>query len=260
MGKKTWLWIGLTALILISGCKGVESSPNSHQKVVTVAAATSLQTALEEIGKAYEKSHPEIKLTFIFAGSGTLQKQIEEGAEVDLFISAGEKQMKALREKGMLREPTEKSLVSNQMVVVIPKGARSPKNLGDLMAPSFNAIAMGNPESVPAGVYARETLISADLMDQVNDRVVQAKDVREVLAWVETGNAYAGFVYKTDAMGSEKVDTAFVVDSSLHGPIVYPASLIKGGLQPEEAKAFLAYLAGHEAQALFESQGFSTAE
>ncbi len=249
--------ITAAALFFAVGCTPQATVSSVPQKEVTVAAASSMQAVLTEAGTLYEKEHPEIKLTFIFAGSGTLQNQIEEGAGVDLFISAGEKQMQALQDKGLLREGSLKLLVSNKMMVIVPKGEKAPGNLQELSDPIFKAIAAGNPESVPAGAYAKEALVSAGLFDTIQGRLVQGKDVREVLTWVETGNADVGFVYSSDINGSDKVDVAFEVDPSLHKPIVYPAAVIKDGARADEADGFLAYLAGDSAQQLFKSHGFS---
>lgn len=247
------LMIVAFVVVLTAGCTH-RPVPN---KELTVAAASSLQDVLMKIGSKYEKNHPEMKLIFTFAGSGTLQKQLEEGARVDLFISAGEQQMKALQKKGILLEGSEKAMVSNRMVVIVPKGSIPPNNLQELLEPDFKVIAMGSPDSVPAGAYAKEALISVGLMNQLNDRMVQGKDVREVLTWVETGNADAGFVYKTDAVGSKMVTIAFTLDSSAHKPIIYPAAVIKGSSQEITAKDFLTYLSGTEAQRLFENSGYT---
>lgn len=247
------LMIAAIVVVLTAGC----TQQPAPKKELTVAAASSLQNVLMKIGSKYEKNHPEMKLIFTYAGSGTLQKQIEEGARVDLFISAGEQQMKVLQDKGLLLEGSEKAMVSNRMVLIVPKGSKSPNNLQELLEPDFKVIAMGSPDSVPAGAYAKEALISAGLMDQLNDRMVQGKDVREVMTWVETGNADAGFVYKTDVVGSKMVTTAFALDSGLHKPIIYPAAVIKGSSQETAAGEFLTYLSGTEAQSLFENSGFS---
>ncbi len=243
--------------VLLAGCASPASTQPEKQTEVTIAAAASLQGALTEIGDMYEKSNPQVKLTFIFAGSGTLQKQIEEGAAVDVFISAGKKQMKALDEKGMLVKDTQRNLLSNSLVLIVQTDADTPEDLAGLSDPSFKAIALGNPDSVPAGTYSKEALTEAGLYDSLSGRMVQGKDVKEVLTWVETGNAEAGFVYQSDAKNSKKVKVAFEVDSSLHSPILYPAALIKDRPASEAAGAFMEYLISAEAESLFKAHGFT---
>lgn len=258
------LALAAAVLVLAGGCAAPTAAPSvapsAAPKEVTVAAAASLQGALTEIGAGYEKTHPEVNLIFTFAGSGTLQKQIEEGAAVDLFISAGQKQMKALREKGLLQEQSQRDLLGNSLVLIVPAGKAAPKELKALADTAYRSIALGNPDSVPAGSYARDALTAAALYDLLSPRLVQGKDVKEVLTWVETGNADAGFVYRSDAKGSAQAIVAFEVEASLHKPILYPAAVVKQGPQAVEGAAFLEYLAADEAGVIFEAYGFDRIE
>lgn len=225
---------------------------------LTVSAAASLTDSLQEIQTIYEQKFPNVKLTFNFAASGTLQKQIEQGAPADLFLSAGSKQMEALVSQKLIDPDHQTNLLTNELVLVVPKDSPNPPtSLQDLSKPALKRLAVGTPESVPAGMYARQTLQAANLWDSLQPRIVQTKDVKQVLSHVETGNADAGFVYKTDALESNGVHIAFTAAPDSHDPIVYPAGVLAGTAHREEAAQFYAYLQTDEAQAVFEKYGFS---
>lgn len=224
---------------------------------LTISAAASLTDSLQEIQTLYQQQHPNVSLTFNFAASGTLQKQIEQGAPADLFFSAGSKQMEALLSAKLIDTAHEKDLLANQLVLVVPKDSSfsltSPK---DLTNENIKKIAVGTPESVPAGMYAKQTLESASLWDSLQSKLVLTKDVKQVLSYVETGNAEAGFVYKTDAMDSDGVKVAFTTKADSHDPILYPAGIVSATTHPQEAAAFYDYLQTDEAQAIFVKHGF----
>lgn len=180
---------------------------------MTVSAAASLTDALKEIQKAYETKNTNIKLNFNFGASGALQQQIEQGAPADLFLSAAPKNMQALVDKQLIDTNKQKNLLNNELVVVTPAdGKTEVKSIADLAKAEVKHVAIGIPESVPAGNYAKEALTNAKLWDTLQSKTVQGKDVRQVLQYVETGNAEAGFVYKTDALTSKQVTIAFAVD------------------------------------------------
>ncbi|WP_458122060.1 molybdate ABC transporter substrate-binding protein [Paenibacillus sp. Z6-24] len=250
----------------LSACGSGQSGAASQQggwassgtTELTVSAAASLTDSLQEIQQMYEQRFPNVKLTFNFAASGTLQKQIEQGAPADLFLSAGSKQMEALVSQKFIDPDHQTNLLTNELVLVIPKDSPNPPaSLQDLTKPALKRLAVGTPESVPAGMYAQQTLQAANLWDSLQSRIVQTKDVKQVLSYVETGNADAGFVYKTDALESDGVHIAFTAAPDSHDPIVYPAGVLAGTAHREEAAQFYAYLQTDEAQAVFEKYGFS---
>jgi molybdate transport system substrate-binding protein len=175
---------------------------------LTVSAASSLKDAMEEIKTAYAKEKPNVTITYNFGASGSLQQQIEQGAEADLFISAASKQMDALKDKGLIIEDTRRNLLGNRLTLVIPKDSSGVSDFKGLTGEKIKKIALGEPKSVPAGQYAEEVLTKLNLLDALKPKVVYGKDVKEVLFWVETGNADAGVVYETDAKASDKVKIA----------------------------------------------------
>ncbi|NBC69330.1 molybdate ABC transporter substrate-binding protein [Paenibacillus sacheonensis] len=241
------------------GASNDADQPEGQVELI-VSAAASMTDALGEIKKNYEAVHRNVAIRFNFGASGTLQKQIEQGAPADLFLSASPKNMEPLIDKGLIDTEHEGELLSNELVVVVPAGAKTRIDaLADLAAASVKRMAVGIPESVPAGVYAKEALSAAKLWDALQAKTVQGKDVRQVLQYVETGNADAGFVYKTDALTSKKVSIAFAVDAAAHAPILYPAGVVKGTKQMKQAEEFYAYLRSTEAMKVFEAFGFAAA-
>ncbi|GMK40359.1 putative ABC transporter substrate-binding lipoprotein YvgL [Paenibacillus sp. CCS19] len=220
-----------------------------------ISAAASLKDSLDEIEKLYEHDHKDINLTFNYGSSGTLQKQIEQGAPADVFFSAGQKQMDALVKAKLISD--HKTLLKNELVMVVPSDAELTFNtVKQLTNKSIKKIAIGQPESVPAGQYAKETLTSLQMWDTLEDKFVYAKDVRQVLTYVETGNVDAGFVYRTDALTSKQLRIALPIASDLHTAIVYPAGVVKETKHAAEAKEFYSYLQSDKADAIFVKYGF----
>jgi molybdate transport system substrate-binding protein len=225
-----------------------------------VHAAASLSDAMNEIGRAYEKESGD-KLRFNFGASSMLARQIEEGAPADLFFSADEAKMDALERKDLLLPGTRRSLLSNSLVIVVPADASAvPKSAADLAKPKFKRIALAEPKTVPAGIYAREYLQKLGLWDAVKDKVVPTENVRAALAAVESGNVESGIVYKTDSMISKKVKVAVEIPAADGPKISYPIAVLKSSKQPDRAKRFAEYLAGPMARPVFERFGFTFAK
>ncbi|UQZ35061.1 molybdate ABC transporter substrate-binding protein [Paenibacillus sp. PK3_47] len=251
----------VVAVLLAAGLSAVpEKQAGAAKKTeIIVSAAASLQDSLDKIALQYEKQHPEIDLVFNYGASGTLQKQIEQGAPADLFFSAGDKQMAALVDKGLIS--TRTGLLKNQLVLVVPAGSKAEfTTITQLTDKAFKKIAVGQPESVPAGQYAQQALTAKKLWEPLQSKLVFAKDVRQVLSYVETGNVDAGFVYKTDALTSKKVKIALTVGAHVHKAINYPVGLVKGSGHQAEAKAFYNYVQTKAAGEVFTAYGFQLAK
>jgi len=231
---------------------------STKQAELIISAAASLTDAMNDIKAMYEAKEEGVVLRFNFGGSGALQEQIEQGAPADLFFSAAAKNMKALVEKGLIEESAQQNLLSNELVAVVPKQSGAAlRELADLEKNEIKRIAIGIPESVPAGNYAKEAFEKAGLWEQMQGKSVQAKDVRQVLQYVETGNADVGFVYRTDALTSDKSEIAFTVDSGLYTSVNYPVGIVKATKNGEQANKFYTYLQSEEALAVFERYGFT---
>jgi molybdate transport system substrate-binding protein len=234
-------------------------STQERQQELTLSAAISLKDALDKVAQAYRADRPDTVIHFNLGASGTLQRQIEQGAPVDIFISASEDQMNSLESKGLLLPGTRKDLVKNTVVLIVPKGKTGISSFQDLARPEVKVIAIGEPQTVPAGKYAQEVLTHFRLYDQLKPRLVLGKDVRQVLTYVITGNADAGIVYATDAMTTPEVAVVATAPEDSHSPVIYPVAILKSSKETDEAKRFLDFLAGTKAKDVFKKYGFEPA-
>lgn len=231
---------------------------------VTVFAAASLTDALTEIEAAWEKAGGE-PVVLVFGASSTLARQIQEGAPADLFLSADEAKMDLLEKEGLVLKGTRRSVLSNTLVLVVPADSPlrigSPKDLAAHLADKkVRAVALAQPESVPAGIYAREYLQRLGIWSQVAPKVIPTENVRFALAAVESGNVDVGVVYKTDAGISRKVRIAFEVPAAEGPKISYPFAVVAATKQPDAARRLLSFLATEPALAIFRRHGFLTLE
>jgi molybdate transport system substrate-binding protein len=249
MNITKWLKTAL-ALLVVSG--GVAA----NAATITVFAAASLTDSLGEIGRDYQK-HTGNKVEFNFAASSLLARQIEEGAPADIFFSADEAWMNTLEQKGLVDKKTRRRRLSNSLVIVV--GTDSPLSIqspSDLASEKIGHIALADPQSVPAGIYAKEYLRKVHLWEKIEPKVVPMGNVRAALAAVESGDAEAGIVYKTDAAISKKTRVAWAVPREEGPKISYPMAGLKEAHDPEAARAFLKYLDSDEAGRVFAKFGF----
>jgi molybdate transport system substrate-binding protein len=215
-----------------------------------VSAAASLQPSLKAITANYSG-----KVTYNFGGSGALQQQIMQGAPVDVFISAGVKQMNALETKGLLSFKT--NLLTNQLVLITPKNSPVQlSNFSQLVNANIKRIAIADPRSVPVGQYAQEVLENLGIFAKLQSKFVLGNSVRFVLTAVESGEVDAGIVYISDAKNSEKVLISTIADQKLHSRIIYPISIIKSSQNPKAAKEYVEFLQSNKARAVFQKYGF----
>lgn len=266
--KKSYLFSLLVALFLVlAGCASgnetqkqeqpqeQETNENAQEQVeLTISAAASLQDALNELKGQFEQEHDHITLQFNYGASGSLQQQISQGAPVDLFFSAAEDKFDLLVDEGKIEEGID--LVGNSLVLIVPENADNGiKTFDDL--PKASKISIGIPESVPAGKYAKDVLENMQIWNDIEEKIVFAKDVRQVLTYVETGNVEAGIVYQTDALSSDKIVTVATADSSTHDPIIYPLGIIKDSPNQDEAKLLYDFLQSSEALEVLKKYGFT---
>lgn len=256
--KKAVLYFLSALLILsLSAC----SKPNEPTSVIesielNISAAASLKDALMEIQTEYEKTN-DVKLIINFAASGTLQKQIEEGAPSDIFISAAQKQMDALEEKGLIVKESRKDLLGNSLVLIAAEEAKDKiQGISDIKKADIGKISIGVPESVPAGSYAKESLENLKMWEEIEPKLVLAKDVRQVLTYVETGEVDAGIVYSSDAALLTKGAIVGTFPADSHKPVVYPVSLINESKNKEAAQKFLDFLSEEKSAETFSKYGF----
>ena len=228
---------------------------------ITVSAAASLKDTMLEIQKEYKLENARDELIFNFGSSGSLQRQIENGAPVDVFISAGEKQVNELEKENLLLENTRINLLKNEVVLIVPSNSSLFLiDYEDLVDGKIKTIGIGDPKSVPAGQYGMEVFDYLELSEKLNDKFVYGKNVRAVLSWVETENVDAGIVYKTDAVISTKVKIVEEAPAGSHRTIIYPAAIIKDSGLVEESQKFLDFLRGDKARKIFLKFGFKPFE
>lgn len=261
-------WLSLSILLLLSvvGCDRPSNiqveNPRQTTPLIqlTVSAAASLKDVMEEIELIYQQEHPEIEIIYNFAASGSLQRQIEQGAPIDIFISAATDKMDVLEKQDLLLRETRRDLLKNQMVLVIPenndRSNLKTDSFKDLINKEITTIALGKPKSVPAGKYAQEILNYFKIADEINIKAVYGKDVRQVLNYVATGNVDAGIVYSTDAQVFDNIQIVATAPLTSHSPVVYPIAVIKNSENIEAARAFIEFLTTSEVQEVFEGYGF----
>ena len=223
----------------------------AEKTTIEVSAAISLKEALDTLKQIYKRKNPNEDIQFNFGSSGMLQKQIEEGAPVDLFISAGKKQMDDLASKGLIIPATRLDLLGNEIVLIVAREKKdSIRSFADL-AEKARSFSIGMSETVPAGKYGKETLLSLKLWDKLEKRIVYAKDVRQVLAYVDSGNVDAGLIYVSDALGLKSAVVAAVAPKGSHASIVYPMAALKAAKHQEAARKFMEFLQTPEAAGVF---------
>lgn len=244
---------------ILTGCS---PRKNINSKVeLTISAAASLNEALTEIKLAYESEYPNVDLLLNFAGSGSLAQQIEQGADVDLFLSASPKYTEALIDKGLSDVTTLTPLLKNEIVLVTNVSSNIDEiDFNDLGSGAYDTIGIGEPGSVPAGQYADEIINYLEVSDTVYAHAIFAKDVKEVLSWVETNNVDLGIVYKTDAINSSAIRILASAPENSHSVILYPAIIIKDSKHHDQTAAFLEFLTEEKAMTIFEKYGFSSAK
>ena len=240
----------------------VAATEVAEETEILVAAAASLKNAYEEeLIPMFEEQYPGVTVKSTYDSSGKLQTQIEEGLEADVFMSAAKKQMKALDEEGMIASDTITDLLENKIVLIVPAGSDSKidsfEKIGDA-----ESIALGDPESVPAGQYAKEALTNLNVWDGIQDKVSFGTNVTEVLNQVAAASADAGIVYATDAasMADQVTVVAEAPEGSLEKKVIYPVAVVKATAHEDAAKAFVDFLQTPEAITVFEAYGFVAAQ
>ena len=240
----------------------IEAKADLGEQSILVAAAASLKNAYEDkLIPMFEEQYPGVTVEGTYDSSGKLQTQIEEGLEADVFMSAATKQMKALAEEGLIASDTMVDLLENKIVLIVPAGSDSRidsfEKIGDAAS-----IALGDPESVPAGQYAKEALTNLNVWDSIQDKVSFGTNVTEVLNQVAAASADAGIVYATDAasMADQVTVVAEAPEGSLEKKVIYPVAVVKATEHEDAAKAFVDFLQTPEAMEVFESYGFVAAK
>jgi molybdate transport system substrate-binding protein len=227
---------------------------------IIISAAASLTDAMGEAIGSYKEKAPSVTVTPVYGSSGSLQQQIEQGAPSDIFFSAAPRQMNELENKNLLVPGTRRNMLENKIVLIVPRGREGIASFNDAAGGRITQIALGETASVPVGQYAEQVFTSLGILAEVKAKAVYAKDVRQVLTYVEQGEVDAGVVYATDAAISAGVRVAAAAPEGSHDRVIYPIALVNTGLQPEAARAFLEWLGSAEGGAIFTKYGFALVE
>lgn len=267
--KSKWIILGMMVMLVLTGCQksdtGAKATGPAPEPIakeadtkLTVAAAASLEYAyVEKLIPMFEEKNPSIKIEGVYDSSGKLQTQIEEGLEADLFMSAAMKQMKNLSEKQMVDKESIVELLENKIVLIKPADSETKvtdfKNISEA-----STIAIGDPESVPVGEYAKEALENLKIWDGIQSKLSLGTNVTEVLNWVAENSAEVGIVYATDAATTDKVKIlAEAPEGSLKKKVIYPVGIVSASKNKEAAQKFLEFLSSEEALQVFKDYGFT---
>lgn len=224
---------------------------------MTVSAAASLKDAFESIKQAYEKANPQDKIKLNTAASGVLLRQLEQGAPVDVLATADQATMDKAEQKQLIQNDTRKNFVRNSLVLITPKNnALRINHLRDLQQNGVKKIAIGKPESVPAGAYAKGALESANLFNELRNKYVYTQNVRQALDYVLRGEVEAGFVYRTDAQ-LKQFGLNIAVQVPTETPVVYPIAVAQKSQSSAAAKRFVDYVLSPHGQQILQRYGFA---
>jgi len=253
--KKKVFILGLI-ILFITGCAQAEG--NDEKTELTISAAASMMESLNEIKDLFEQEHPDIKITYNFGGSGTLRKQIEQGGPIDLFFSASKKDYELLADAGLVKDGA--AVLENNLVVIQPESAEL--DSFEAFLETDGQLAIGTPEAVPAGTYAKEALEAMNVWTVLEGekRLVFTKDVQQALIHVRENSVDAGIVYLSDVVDDNKIKVLEEIDGELHSPIEYFAAVIqqdgRNEAKTQAAELFFDFVQKDVSMEVFEEHGF----
>jgi molybdate transport system substrate-binding protein len=246
----------VAAVCFMMGLPLLSSGMALAEQELTVSAAASLTNAFPDIGKKFEAANPGTKVIFNFAASGPLLQQIEQGAPVDVFASADQKTMDQAKEKKLILNDSPRNFVSNRLVLIVPSASKLEiKGLQDLTGKDVAKVALGKPETVPAGRYAQEVLTNEGLWEPLSAKLIPGDSVRQVLDYVSRGEVEAGFVFATDAaIARDKVRVVATLEK--HKPMLYPIAIIATTQKQDLSLRFIGMVLSREGQEILSQYGF----
>lgn len=243
------------SLFILTAC---DKSNKNNKKEIFISAASSLTNVIDEIKDEYEKINKEIIIRTNYAGSGTLQVQIEEGAPVDLFISASNKQMNILENKNLISKESRVTFLKNKVVLIAPKNSKLRlKNFKDVLKNEVKKIAIADPQYVPIGQYSEEIFSNLKIWKKVKEKMITSQNVRQSLDWVVTENVDCATVYQTDAyIETDRVIIVAQAPKNSYKEIAYPLAIIKNSENKEKVKNFYKFLNSTKAKEIYKKYGF----
>jgi molybdate transport system substrate-binding protein len=260
-GKRLIVFVAFLGALIVGACSSgrrtVSGRKSALAKNIVVSAAVSLSNAFTEIAHRY-RAQTGVEVDFSFGASGELERQIEAGAPVDVFASAGEKEMDDLAAQGLIDKGSRTDFARNALVLVVPWDSQlGLGSFSSLNEPKVRRIAIGNPQTVPAGHYAQQLLTNLHLWPALRPRLIFAEDVRQALDYVMRDEVDAGIVYSTDvAIANGKVRVAGRAPEGLYGPVLYPIAVVKGSSHAEAARQFVDWVRSGESERILERYGF----
>lgn len=229
----------------------------AHSKELLISAAASLTNSFNELATAYRKQHPDTEIKLNFAASGVLLQQIAKGAPVDLFASADQETLDKAAKQNLIQSTQRRNFARNALVLIAPANTQlTLTQLADLNQTSITKLAIGNPDSVPAGRYGQQALEQVGIWSSIQPKLIKTQNVRQALDYVARGEVDAGLVYQTDALqANDRVK--ILLSIRLPQPILYPIAPITGSTQPE-TQTFIQYLLSGEGQQILARYGFTS--
>lgn len=239
-----------------TGCSGGGAEANPYRELRVSAAAT-LKGPFEEIATSFEEANG-VRLTFNYGASGVLQKQIEGGAPVDVFASAGAAQMDALLAASLIDSASVRPFASNRLALAVPANSKlGLEGFADLTRADVRGIAAGNPKTAPHGRTAAEVLEGLGIADAVRPKIVLGENASQTFEYVSRGEVDAALIYRSEALGSDEVDIVTLADTGLHRPVVYVIGVTSSAAQTDAARAFVDFVMSEDGQAVLEKHGFA---
>lgn len=238
-----------------------DTAPSAGEaQELIVSAASSLKNAFTEIGAAFDQANGT-STTFNFDASGTLQKQVEAGAPVDVFAAAAPTQVNNLLKQNLVDEATIVSFASNEIVLAVPADSKLEiASVEDLVKPEVEKVAYGDPVAAPHGVYAEEVMTTLGILEQVKPKVVYTKNASQTLTYVTSGEVDVGIMYSTDAVaGGDKVKVVATSQPDWHSQIIYPIAVVSATKAKTLAQDFIDFVMGTEGQSILQKHGFVAA-
>ncbi|MDQ0429536.1 molybdate transport system substrate-binding protein [Planomicrobium stackebrandtii] len=243
--------IGLISIVLMCGC----SNTSADDGELLVSTASSLTEAMGKMEEEFQKVEPDIELSFNYGSSSKLRSQIEQGAPADLFLSASEKDMDLLRSQQLIESESVMPFAENRLVLASLEEFPETADFAETLMNTEETIAVGEPDSVPLGDYTKQALASQDLWELLEGRLIYAKDARQVVTYIESGNAELGIIYSSDAAISREIRGTLEMPGQTD-PVVYPGAVVGASQKQPAAEAFLDFVTGPKGQAILEEYGF----
>lgn len=236
---------------------GIMAYGGEEKIKITVASAPSVKTVLEKAAELYVKKNQGIEIKFSYAASGTIQQQIENGAEVDIFIGVGSKNMAELENKGFIEKNSCTKIAEDELVCVTENSGNKINKIEDLIKNEVKIVADGEPGIVPCAKTTEEVLKNIGIYEKIKPKFIFCKDLMQVMSYVESGNCDAGFVWKSIAVKSNKVKIIFESSKQQHQPVYIEAGALKEGKNLVKSLDFIEFLKEKEIIKLFNENGFN---